>query len=159
MVQFLPEDILNKDTRINKVKLSFESINGLISVQNITSAKIFKLKYNFPNTKVLDNPYSLNEFYNIEEFSIKFKKQNPQGKSAFSLEQIIAPNKGLKKLNICMREEEIQIRRFLPKNLRNWNVQLYVLTVDNLGLNVPLKVDKQIGSPQEIISGLIEPHF
>jgi hypothetical protein len=32
VVQFLPEDILNKDTQINKVKLSFESINGLISV-------------------------------------------------------------------------------------------------------------------------------
>ena len=74
VVQFLPEDILNKNIKIKKVKLSFESINGLISVQNITSAHIFKLKYNFPNTKTLDNPYSLNEFYNIEEFSIKFKK-------------------------------------------------------------------------------------
>lgn len=32
VVQFLPEEILNAQNNLRKVKLSFESINGLISV-------------------------------------------------------------------------------------------------------------------------------
>ena len=132
VVQFLPEEILNPQNNLNKVKLSFGSINGLVSVQNITQAKIFKLKYNFPNTKRLDQPYSLNDFHNIEEFSIKFKKRNPQGKSAFNLDQIIAPHRGLVRLKITIREEEVSVKKFFPKNFRSWNVCQYILTVDNL---------------------------
>lgn len=146
VVQFLPEEILNPQNNLNKVKLSFESINGLISVQNITQAKIFKLKYNFPNTKRLDQPYSLNDFQNIEEFSIKFKKRNPAGKSAFNLDQIIAPHRGLVKLKITIREEEVMVKKFLPKNpFRSWNVQQYILTVDNLSMTVPLQNKKNLG--------------
>jgi hypothetical protein len=32
VVQFLPEEILNPQNNLQKVKLSFESINGLVSV-------------------------------------------------------------------------------------------------------------------------------
>lgn len=159
VVQFLPEEILSSQhTKLQKVKLSFESINGLISVQNITNARIFKLKYNFPNTKRLEQPYSLNDFQNIEEFSIKFKKQNPQGKSAFALEQILAPTRGLRKLKITIREEEISIRKFLPKQvLRNWNVVNYILSLDNMTLQVPLKEEKFVTQfdPAETIASFI----
>jgi hypothetical protein len=65
----------------------------------------------------------LNDFQNIEEFSIKFKKRNPAGKSAFNLDQIIAPHRGLVKLKITIREEEVMVKKFLPKNpFRSWNV-------------------------------------
>ena len=118
------------------------------------------MKYNFPNTKRLEQPYSLNDFLNIEEFSIKFKKQNPQGKSAFALEQILAPTRGLKKLKITIREEEISIRKFLPKQvLRNWNVANYILSLDNMTLQVPLKQDKFVTQfdPAETIASFIQP--
>jgi hypothetical protein len=104
----------------------------------------------------LEQPYSLNDFQSIEEFSIKFKKQNPHGRSAFSLDQIIPPHRGLVRLKVTVREEDILIKRFLPKSLRGWNVQNYILTVDNLSLVVPLK-NQNFKNPMDLIGQIIEP--